>query len=346
MGRYKARIYCFLLLTILSLALGCRQTDLSLPQAATLNSLHQVDDWPLYVMHYRGAYAQASAGEGGDLDEVRALAAPSTARPAWACSLFAALGDPASSLFGRNFDWQHSPAVLLFADPPATEASPAYASVSMVDIAYLGFLGERAQGVDRLPLAERRALLQAPTLPFDGMNERGLAIGMAAVSSGHMPVDPDKETLDSLRVMREVLDHAADVDEALAILDNYNIDFGGGPPLHYLIADRTGRALLVEFYRGERIVHRNQGPWHLATNFIVSSVATPTGHCHRYDTLDALLADSRGQLTPGGAMDALDAVAQPSTQWSIAYNLGSGQVQVAMGGDDGRVHTFKLKVGE
>jgi hypothetical protein len=45
-------------------------------------------------------------------------------------------------------------------------------------------------------------------------------------------------------------------------------------------------------------------------------------------------------------MDALDAVAQPSTQWSITYNLSTGQVQVAMGGDDGRVHTFKLKVGD
>ena len=52
---------------------------------------------------------------------------------AWACSLFAALGDVDNMLYGRNFDWDYSPAVLLFTDPP-----DGYASVSMVDIAYLG----------------------------------------------------------------------------------------------------------------------------------------------------------------------------------------------------------------
>jgi len=33
---------------------------------------------------------------------------------AWACSLFAGLGDVEQRLYGRNFDWDHSPAVLLF----------------------------------------------------------------------------------------------------------------------------------------------------------------------------------------------------------------------------------------
>jgi len=51
----------------------------------------------------------------------------------------------------------------------------------MVDIAYLGFEGSKAGALTNLPLVERRALLDAPSLPFDGMNERGLAIGMAAV---------------------------------------------------------------------------------------------------------------------------------------------------------------------
>jgi len=339
------------LLVVPCLAAGCRASDLSLHETATLNSLRQVADWPLYVMHYRGAYAPIGEGRAADAGEVLAAARPEAGAPAWACSLFAALGDPAHRLYGRNFDWQHSPAVLLFADPPATDTSPGYAanvyaSVSMVDIAYLGFEGERAQGLDKLPLDERRPLLRAPYLPFDGMNERGLVIGMAAVPPGSMPVDPRKETIGSLAVMREVLDHAANVDEALAILDHYNIDFGGGPPLHYLIADRTGRALLVEYYQGERIVHPNQGPWHLATNYILASAQPPQGHCWRYDALDEGLIESEGQFTPGQAMDALSAVAQPNTQWSITYNLSTGQVQVAMGRDYDEVYTFKLRVGD
>ena len=75
----------------------------------------------------------------------------------------------------------------------------------MVDIAYLGF-GDGAVDLTTLPLTERRALLDAPGWPFDGMNEAGVAIGMAAVPSADERRDPGKPTIDSLAVMREVLD--------------------------------------------------------------------------------------------------------------------------------------------
>jgi hypothetical protein len=304
-----------------------RQAELTFQQTATLDSLRQVDDWPLYVMHYRGPYDQAAVQ-------------PEVDGSAWACSLVAALGDPDNLLYGRSFDWRHSPALLLFTDP-----DDAYASVSMVDLTYAGLPTERAAGLEELPLEERRDLLRTPWLPIDGMNERGLAIGMAAVSPGDVPDDPDKETIGSLGVMREVLDHAATVDEALALLDRYNIDFGGGPPLHYLIADRGGRAALVEFYQGKRIVHHNPQPWLHATNFLVSEQGT-RGRCDRYDELAGRLRLAQGAWSPDEAMEALSAVAQPNTQWSITYNLSTGQVQVAMGRGYDEVYTFRLEVGE
>jgi len=68
-------------------------------------------------------------------------------------------------------------------------------------------------------------------------------------------------------VIRKMLDQAGDVDEAVAILQSYNIEWGSGPPLHYLIADRSGRAVLAEFYQGELYLLPNDQPWHLATNF-------------------------------------------------------------------------------
>jgi len=121
----------------------------------------------------------------------------------------------------------------------------------MVDIAYLGFGGTRATTLTGLPLAERQSLLDALLWPFDGMNEHGLVVGMAAVPPGQMHPDPDKETIGSLGVIRKMLDHARDVDEAVAILQNYNVDVESGPPLHYLIADPSGCSALVEFYEGE-----------------------------------------------------------------------------------------------
>jgi hypothetical protein len=200
---------------------GCGRIGLSRQETATLKSLVQVDDYPLYTMVYRGAYDEVASVAGAqdaslvDLPAMERL----VIRPAWACSLFAALGDPANMLYGRNFDWQFSPALLLFTDPP-----DGYASVSMVDIAYFGFEGERAEGLAAMPLRERRALLEAPRLPFDGMNEHGLVVGMAAVPPGGMRADPDKGTIGSIRVIREMLDHARDVGEAVALLDRYNID--------------------------------------------------------------------------------------------------------------------------
>jgi hypothetical protein len=198
--------------------------DLTGDQIAALSSLTKISDYPLYTMTYSGVYTQFQSIQmeiypnGNDTTE-------------WACSLFTALADPQGQLFGRNFDWQYSPALLLFSRPV-----DGYSSVSMVDIGYL-VDASQVDHLNELPLLERRPLLEAPYWPFDGMNEHGLVIGMAAVPPGNVPPDPAKETIDSLQIMRRVLDHARNVDEALGIMNAYNIDFDGGPPLHYLVAD-------------------------------------------------------------------------------------------------------------
>ena len=63
----------------------------------------------------------------------------------------------------------------------------------------------RVVGVDAAVLERRDGVL----------DEAGLAIGMAAVSSSPMPRDPDLPTVGSLGIIREVLDHAATIDEAI-----------------------------------------------------------------------------------------------------------------------------------
>jgi hypothetical protein len=335
------RVFAVLLVVLLLLG-GCGRPEpastatptvpppvagLSADEVATLSSLAQVDDYPLYVMHYQGAYGSWRSAR---VDEA----------PAWACSLFAALGDPNNRLYGRNFDWDLSPALLLFADPP-----DGYASVSLVDISFLGFAGDRARGLADRPLAEREGLLNAPFLPFDGLNAHGLSIGMAAVPSGDVPLDPAKETLGSLGIIREMLDHAGDVDEALAILQSYNIDMAGGPPIHYLLADRSGRSLLVEFYEGEMVVTPNEAAWQQATNFLRAAAGDdPQGQCWRYDKISERLTASAGWLTAPEAMKLLADVAQLSTQWSAVYGLSSGDVQIALGRQYEQVHTFHLEL--
>ena len=190
------------------------QGELSEEQIATLSSLKKVDDYPLYTMHYYGAYSRSSSSKN---NSYYATNLPKTdLKPSsfpWACSLLTALGSTENMLYGRNFDWKFSPAVLLFTNP-----LDRYASVSMVDISYLGFGIEKLVTITDLSIDERRALLKSPLIPFDGMNEHGLVVGMAAVPPGNMRPDPKKTTIGSLRVIRKILDHANSVDTAALIL--------------------------------------------------------------------------------------------------------------------------------
>jgi hypothetical protein len=286
-------------------------------------------------MRYYGSYEEAGFRQ---LPAITSGADPAGFSCMWGCSLFAALGDTGNMLYARNFDWEYSPALLLFTDPPE-----GYASASMVDLAYLGFSGAGAAGLTDLPLVERRGLLNAPFLPFDGMNEHGLAIGMAAVPSGRMLADPAKDTVGSLTVMRRILDYADDVDEAVASFGSYNIDMRGGPSIHYLIADPSGRAVLVEFREGQMVVIPNKQPWLHATNFLLASTGGFTeGKCWRYDAIGRRLRALEGRITAREAMNLLSAVSQADTQWSVVYGIDTSDMSLSMARQYSNVYAFPL----
>ena len=306
-------------------------------QIASLESLKLMDDYPLYSMHYYGSYETVDV-DGNDLQVVEVGGQQNSDR--WACSLFASFNDSENKLYGRNFDWEYSPAVLLFTDPP-----DGYASVSMVDIAYLGFGGSRGLQLLELPLSELDRLLDAPYLPFDGMNEYGLVVGMAAVPATEQPDRPELKTIDSLMVIRLMLDYARTVDEAVVIFNQYNLDWGSGPALHYLIADRTGRSILLEYWNGETFVFENQGLWQAATNFLQSAhPEEQSGYCHRYDAIAERLGRLEERFTPEDALQLLADVSQANTQWSVVYSLSDGNIRIVMGQVYEQVVTTRLDV--
>lgn len=319
-------------------------------QIASLKSLRLVSNYPLYVMHYRGPF-RPEAEPGALTDPVRPSAGdafpqvfelPATGGPGWGCSLFTALGGESNRYYGRNFDWQYSPALLLFANPP-----DGYASVSMVDLDYLipADLRDKTTELADLPLGDREFLLEAPKMPFDGMNEYGLVVGMAAVFESRVPHDPNKTSIDSLEVIREMLDHARDVDQAISILQQFNVDMEGGPPLHYLIADRYGQAALAEFY-DELVVIRSESPWHLATNHLraLANENGPSG-CWRYEKIEKRLSAALGKLDGQQSLDLLRSVSQTGeypTQWSVVYGIDTGEVRIVMGREFGSPVSFRL----
>src|SRR5215207_9189287 len=212
-------------------------------QERTLASLRVLDgDHPLYEMTYVGALPPILPGGAPD----PAATGPSGLRKPFGCTVFLA-GDPAAPVVGRNFDWDPNPALVLHTDPPGGTAT-----TSVVDISYLGY--NQAHLADLDTPAGRRALLRAPLLPFDGMNEHGLAVGMAAEESAVAARRPGRALVGSVRIMRLVLERARTVQQAVAVLGAYDLDFTGGPPLHYFVADATGASALVEFVGGRLTV--------------------------------------------------------------------------------------------
>jgi hypothetical protein len=317
MRRVAVAVLATTLATTLVLT-GCQATPAPAPEAASwsgradsLETLRKLDDHPLWTMRYAGGY-----------DRLADVTTPPPATP-FGCSLFAT-NDAANPLFARNFDWDANPAMLLFTEPP-----DGYASVSMVDLSYLGV-------TDLSGDADRARLADAPLLPFDGMNAKGLAIGLAAVPDAQAGSVPERPTVGGVRVIRLVLDQAATVDEAVRIFETHNIDFSGGPPLHYLVADATGKSVVIEFVDGKVTAQ----PARTAVNFTMAGSDEQTRQADsRYRTANGGLARIGDWH---GAMDLLGQVVQGHTQWSVVYGLTSGEVHLSTDREFDRVHEFDL----
>jgi hypothetical protein len=310
------RLVAVVVLVVLALS-GCQASPAAPRTApedpgwrASLDSLERLDDHPLWTMRYEGGY-----------DRMKGVTTPPPATP-YGCSLFLA-GDEADPLFARNFDWDHGPAMMLFTDPP-----DGHASVSMVDLRILGVADPTG--------ADRDLLVDAPLLPVDGMNAEGLAIGLAAVPDADPGTRPGRPTVGGLRAIRLVLDEAATVDEAVAVFEEHNIDFSGGPPLHYLVADATGRSAVIEFVDGALSVL----PIRTAVNFTMAGSTEESRQAdRRYRTASEGLPDATDWHS---AMDLLDRVRQNHTQWSAVYGLRTGEIHLATAGNLDRVHEFDL----
>ncbi len=304
-------------------------------QARTLITFRKVDDYPLYVMHFYGSYGFEDFLQQGIRASAGLRPTEDRPEPGWACTVFASLDGDGDLLLGRNFDWHNRPTLLLFTHPPE-----GYDSVSLVDISYLGFDGGTPPWIEVLRLRD------APYWPFDGMNEQGLAVGMMAVPHAQDRADPLQTTISGLQAMRLILDQARSVDEAIALLREYHIDFDGGPPLHYLVADRKGTSAIIEFIDGEMKVLRNQEPWQVATNFLMSGRSPEAAKtlCPRYARAYHALEQGEGALSPMQAMAILEDVSQPNTMWSVVYGLTTGDIAVSMGGDHEQVYSFDLQM--
>jgi len=311
--------------------MGCK------PQSSQA-TFRQIDDYPLYVMHIYDDYHFDDYLESGKMPGLRLPSSSQLTSEGYACSCFSAFNLPDQAIFGRNYDWSNDfPVLLLFSHPVN-----GYASVSLVDLSHVGFGTTESPWGDQ---SDQQKLLYTPYFPLDGMNERGLAIGLMSVPEAQPPNDPKKVNINVLTGIRLVLDKARSVDEALSLLGAYNFPF---IEQHYLIADAHGNSAVVEFVDGEMKVIRNEQPWQVSTNFVLSRIPeNDRWTCWRYTTAKETLGKVQGVLSDEEAMSLLKDVSQhgaSDTIWSLVYDMISGEIDIVMARNYDRVHHFKLSM--
>ncbi len=316
-----------LIITIIPLSiyiyfLDFSNIELNDDERATLTSLTKLDDYPLYYMEYYGDYGFEEYLRVGEK-----IQTSKNLPYAYACTCFCTLTDNTDNLFGRNFDWSKHPSLLLYTNPPE-----GHKSISMVDLEFIGYDSED-QIADR-SIEDIRGLLSAPYIPLDGMNEYGLTIACMAIPEAENTIENGKVTIGSLAFMRLALDYAKNIEEAIELWNNYNVYFPPGPDLHYLVADAEGNSAIIEWIDGEMVVIQNENTWQVSTNFVVYGTSElEKNQCRRYKACQELLSEKEGKVTSFQAMELLKTASQVSTQWSIVYNMHSGQIDIVMGRD-------------
>ena len=128
--------------------------------------------------------------------------------------------------------------------------------------------------------------------------------------------------------MRIMLDYARSTEEAIQLIDKYNIYFD--PKIHFMIADSSGDSRIVEFIDGEIKVTRSIDPWQISANFVVCGMSEQEmdADCTRYRT-----GSERAELLPARIIfdDAISVARSMAvenyTMWTSVYNLQSGELR-------------------
>ena len=238
------------------------------------------------------------------------------------CSALSVKSTDGSYIFGRNFDWNSCQALVV-----STEPEEGYASISTVNMDFI-----QAAGMDMERLPDEMKTMAALYAPLDGMNEKGLCVSVNMIEdSAAINQDTDKKDITTTTAVRLLLDQAADVDEALELLKQYDLHASMGMMVHFALADAKGNAAAVEYVDNEMVVTDT----HVLTNFYLAEgekfgIGTEQSHT-RYEILTEKLKEKQ-TMNMQDVRDALDSVSKDnfgefeSTEWSIVFHQGSGKV--------------------
>lgn len=231
-----------------------------------------------------------------------------------ACSVISARNDKGNHVWGRNFDWDGSVPIIVKCVP-----QDGYASISTCDFKNITDSSEEEPD----NFVNQMLAIAAVYVPMDGINEKGLCVADLEVNEGGMKeVDTAKPDLTITTAIRLILNRAATVEEALNLLEQYDIHASGGISHHLAISDASGASVSVEFVNGEIVTVDTD----CITNFNLANNDTAAGGesaQQRYELLCAVHEENQGTLSAEQVQDAMKQVSKKEgqwrTQWTIVY---------------------------
>lgn len=238
------------------------------------------------------------------------------------CSTVSVKNESGDSLFGRNFDWNSCNALIVHSVP-----QNGYSSISTVNTDFINMSGLR---LNTLP--DNVQAIIAMYAPLDGMNEKGLAVSVNMIQdSATISQNTDKPDITTTTAIRLLLNKAANVDEAVELLGQYDMHASMRFMTHIAIADVDGNSAAVEYINNEMQVIETP----VVTNFYLAEgekygIGTSQSH-ERYDILMKTL-DEKNEMNMEKVRDVLSSVSKgnfdefESTEWSIVFNQSTGEV--------------------
>ncbi len=215
--------------------------------------------------------------------------------------------NPDKKIFGRNYDWQDCSVLVIHSKP-----TNGYESISTSCLSHIGI------GADWKPSGQFLkdiSALAAIYVPMDGMNEKGLYIADLIV--GDKNEEPTAQERGNTSVtttdaIRMCLDKAANVDEALELLETHDMHSVIGRGHHFAIADSTGKAVAVEWVNNEMFVKETKV---LTNHYTTESPKKDDGTNPdtensriRFQTLTESWENSNGAMNPAEVASVLKSV--------------------------------------
>ncbi len=326
------------------------------PLVKGANSCVKLDDG-LYFMEYKGDDGfDGLMAQGGiaKADQLAGYAIEflskghykpeiSTSKQAYGCSALTVSTPDGDILMGRNFDFPSAIGVVMHCIP-----DKGYETITTFNVDFYNF------GEDFKPEGFKNQYMALTGLfvALDGINEKGLAIAdLMAGDNVETHQNTSKPDLTTTAAIPYMLKNAANVDEALKLLESIDMHSDIGSAHHYAMADATGKRVVVEYVDNKMVVVESPA---VANHYLCQqklNAGLEEGD-NRYATLCERFAETNGVMNQEQLTDVIASVSQPEregflgTAWTMVMDLKHPSITYYSRRHFDKPFTFKMQTAK